>query len=142
VVARNPSIPTLRNLGLDLSNFLPTVWELVPYSFVADYFSNIGDVVSGWSQGGRNVRWCMRTVRLDSEMRYTYQGVKPPNNASWTYSLLQFKGSNLVKGQTLVFRDTYGGNFVPGLTWEIPGMSMKWANLAALVSLKSADRFL
>jgi hypothetical protein len=29
--------------GFDLRSFIPTVWELVPYSFLVDYFTNIGD---------------------------------------------------------------------------------------------------
>lgn len=31
--------------GFDLRSFVPTVWELIPYSFLVDYFTNIGDVL-------------------------------------------------------------------------------------------------
>jgi hypothetical protein len=33
-------------LGFSWESFVPTVWELVPYSFILDYFTNIGDVLS------------------------------------------------------------------------------------------------
>lgn len=33
-------------MGLTIQEFVPTVWELIPYSFVVDYFTNIGDVVN------------------------------------------------------------------------------------------------
>lgn len=41
-----PSIERLIGLsGFQFRDFVPTVWELIPGSFLADYFSNIGDVL-------------------------------------------------------------------------------------------------
>ncbi|DAD50796.1 maturation protein, partial [ssRNA phage SRR5466364_1] len=37
-----------RILGLRVSDFVPTLWELVPYSFVFDYFTNIGTILNGY----------------------------------------------------------------------------------------------
>jgi hypothetical protein len=31
--------------GFQFRDFVPTVWELIPYSFVSDYFVNIGDIL-------------------------------------------------------------------------------------------------
>jgi hypothetical protein len=31
--------------GFDLRSFVPTLWELTPYSFLVDYFANIGDLL-------------------------------------------------------------------------------------------------
>lgn len=36
-------------LGLDWSNVLPAVWEAIPYSFLVDYFTNAGDIISAYS---------------------------------------------------------------------------------------------
>lgn len=49
--------------GLHWSEFVPTVWELIPYSFVADYFTNIGDVVSAFSTRQRNISWIVKTTQ-------------------------------------------------------------------------------
>jgi len=38
-----------RAFGLRIDDILPTAWELVPYSFVVDWFCNIGQVVRAWS---------------------------------------------------------------------------------------------
>jgi len=35
--------------GLDLDDIAPTMWELVPYSFVVDWFCNISDILAAWS---------------------------------------------------------------------------------------------
>jgi hypothetical protein len=34
-----------RNLGLDLRSFVPTLWELTPFSWFGDYFFNMNDVL-------------------------------------------------------------------------------------------------
>jgi len=35
------------NLGVDASGLLSLPWELIPFSFVADWFINVGDFISG-----------------------------------------------------------------------------------------------
>lgn len=46
------------NIGLSVKGFLTVPWELIPYSFVADWFLNVGDFINalapapGWNQLG------------------------------------------------------------------------------------------
>lgn len=139
---RGTTVPTLENAGLTLRNFVPTMWELVPYSFVADYFSNIGDVINGWSSGGYNVRWCMVTSRKESTNTRLYTDEPRTNDTFWKYTVQTFSAPVMISGWTRVQRVSFKGPYTPSLTWEIPGMSMKWLNLAALVSARNLDRFL
>lgn len=47
--------------GFDLRSFIPTVWELVPYSFLVDYFTNVGDVLQALCTDTSGVTGLWRT---------------------------------------------------------------------------------
>lgn len=49
--------------GFKFSEFIPTAWELLPWSFLIDYFSSVGDVLSAFSTPTNNITWIQRTVR-------------------------------------------------------------------------------
>jgi hypothetical protein len=52
-------------LGFRLDRFVPTLWEVFPYSFVVDYFSNVGDMLSAWSLGNTRLKWVARSERIE-----------------------------------------------------------------------------
>jgi len=43
--------------GFKLEEFIPTLWELCPYSFVFDYITNVGDVIGGACTSLAGLRW-------------------------------------------------------------------------------------
>lgn len=54
--------------GLDLfgftpSEFVPTAWELLPWSFLIDYFANIGNLLTNSVTRTSGVNWVNRTER-------------------------------------------------------------------------------
>lgn len=46
--------------GFNWNEFLPTIWELIPYSFLIDYGTNIANVVCGWFTDTSGLGWCYR----------------------------------------------------------------------------------
>jgi hypothetical protein len=52
--------------GFDLRSFVPTVWELVPYSFIVDYFSNVGDCLMALGVDTSGVTGLWRTEITES----------------------------------------------------------------------------
>lgn len=49
--------------GFTPSEFIPTAWELLPWSFLIDYFTNIGDVLTASVTNTTNVAYVNKTVR-------------------------------------------------------------------------------
>lgn len=48
--------------GFEPEQFVPTAWELLPWSFLIDYFTNIGDILSASVTSTANVVYVNRTV--------------------------------------------------------------------------------
>jgi hypothetical protein len=121
-------------LGLDWTSVIPTLWELIPMSFVTDYFSNVGDIITSACQVQSRLVWAAMVERR--KRIYTYDGFSDtsPTNLGPTYR--NFKTSvSAGKVQVTVtdFVRTRVPSIVPSLQFECPGVgSLKWLNLAAL----------
>ena len=135
------SVHGLAQFGFRFEEFLPTAWELLPWSFVVDYFSNIQEIVVGWSYGQSHLKWANQTIRRTADVDAIGQHV-PVEQMKAAYGI---SGWNLVSFTPMVYilrtkevkRDPYNGSFSPGLHFEIPGVdSRKWVNLLALVTSK------
>lgn len=59
-------ISTGQSAGLSAADFFPTIWELLPWSFIADYFTNIGDVLQAASVQPTDFTWLSLTTRQEA----------------------------------------------------------------------------
>lgn len=122
-----------RRIGFAATNWLPTLWELVPYSFVVDYFTNIGDIISACTLAKSSVRWMVKTVRKQSGSRlenWRPEILTGNNFAAYSQgTALPGKSSHTIK---YVKRDPYYGTLVPDLSFSLPGSNTQWLNIAAL----------
>jgi hypothetical protein len=124
----------MKALGLDPVSFFPTLWELVPYSWAIDYFTNIGDLIYGASYGGCDVLWASTGTKRFS--RYNAKtGVKlnSPAPAGWhlTQAYATVSPSEVVTEKAVISRAPYFGSYVPFPEFRVPGLSLKWLNLGA-----------
>jgi len=54
----------LRGAGLIDTDFLPTIWNWIPFSFVVDYFANVNDVLIGAYASEAYLEWSAQTTRV------------------------------------------------------------------------------
>lgn len=130
-------------LGLTWSEVLPTAWELIPYSFLVDYFTNIGDIVSAFSFHRSDFAWINRTDRWIIKKWRDRQALTSPKlgqNIWNSYSVVTDRVEvhpTEVWESIEVNRDKYNGSIIPDFRFEIPGVgSMKWLNIASLIKLR------
>lgn len=118
-----------RSLGFAPTNWLPTAWELLPWSFLVDYFSNVGDIVSAASLASQSLRWTMKTVITEMEMTSTggYSVFAPGTVGSGGAS-----GSGFRAYSKQIDRQPYVGSLVPSFELQLPDRLSKWLNIAAL----------
>jgi len=122
----------MTKIGLNLANFVPTLWELVPWSFVVDYFTNIGDCLTGLANCTVNPTWVMRWNIVEDVYEVKNFRLRTPLDAPNLISQSLVPGSFYVD-QRSISRNIYLGSLIPSFRFEIPGeTSRKWINLAAL----------
>jgi hypothetical protein len=55
------SLPDIsRRFGFSVKEFVPTFYELLPWSFLLDYVTSVGDVLNAWAVSYSSVKWQCR----------------------------------------------------------------------------------
>lgn len=115
--------------GIGWEHVLPTAWELLPMSFVIDYFSNVGAIIESASILNGKVIYCdvmTKTVRKTLYNNYiAIQGAQTDANCS-------VSGGNATV-ECIEYSRAQLSSPVPSLQFKCPGVnSLKWLNLGAL----------
>jgi hypothetical protein len=69
-----------------MDEFIPTVWECIPYSFLVDYFTNVGSVVNGWFTQTSDLAWVFQGTSEDRVALVapgTFYGNPPTGSYRW-----------------------------------------------------------
>lgn len=135
------SAARMRDLfGFNLESFVPTIWNLMPYSFLVDYVSNVGDLLTCLTTDLSSVRWVNETVITHREFSlkgscYPTGGVGAPNyQVGGDIGYANFGSRTVVRVPSSAGIPTPEFN-IPGLTNEYKGESsfnQQWLNLVAL----------
>lgn len=140
LAARAPS--AFRYFGFGFADFAPTLWELLPWSFLIDYFTNLGDIVSAASNGSISTTWTMKTVRYTARITAVPLGLQlDPSTSTWKYDTgYCTPGIDGAYSQWKeVLRNPYIGSLVPGFSFEIPGLH-NWKRYVNIFALKHSAR--
>jgi hypothetical protein len=134
--ANKGSIGLMQNLQLDLPHFVPTIWDLLPYSWIADYFTNIGDVLRSFSFQSSNLTWGNVTARTEYQYDWTYRFVLDNYDPFFYYVKLADDSSVNPSATVVSFQRSVmsQGSLIPTFAITLPLGSWKpWANMAALL---------
>lgn len=123
--------------GFTPSEFIPTAWNLLPWSFLADYVTNIGDVLESVVTDTKSVAWANRTVvqtvetLLTGKLRHDLHVANNSGGGIHSHSTSGSPGYLLHQRKT-VNRASVPGVGLPSLQLDL-GLSMKQIfNIAAL----------
>jgi len=123
-------------LGFEFREFIPTVWNLLPWSFVVDYFTNVGDLMEALCNVGVQPAWLRKTVVQESYCRAVAPRlVQTGYGGAFKLTNTVFSPGTFVANDKQIGRsDATYSNLIPTFRIEIPGMGRKWLNLGALMS--------
>lgn len=125
--------------GVTFHDVVPAAWELIPFSFLVDYFTNAQEIINAACFPSASIRWLAKGEKRTTKA--TVANVRPFFNGSLNAprevlvedSLTASEGCELTRTQ--IERNRYEGNLIPPLQFEIPGLSSKkWLNIAALAA--------
>lgn len=121
------------HFGFVKSQLVPTLWELTPWSFLIDYFTNIGDMIDAGATNTSDVRWCCKTLIREKSYVYTSR----INHAKFKqdFPLNSWIKGEPGQGSTLtrsVTRSSILSLPFPTLSVEVPLRPQQWLNMAAL----------
>lgn len=126
----------------DLENWVPTIWNLMPYSFVVDYVTNVADVVGAMVTDTSRVQWVVCTTIKSTweEARVTVQPEQSVVVGSDGKPRRKSQGGDLGGYRVVtrsVNRTVESGLELPQLTFNLPSTrGMAIPNLFALFGMK------
>jgi hypothetical protein len=127
--------------GFTPSEFVPTAWELLPWSFLIDYFTNIGDILTSAVTRTAPVNFVNQTVRknvilLGKQESNLSDISKRPGGFPWDWSLVEHKSGSAAwyATRSSILRASGSGVSLPTFTFE-PGLNLgQMANISALLT--------
>jgi hypothetical protein len=119
-------------LGFNIEEFVPTLYELVPFSFVLDYFSNVGQILNAQCTDLSWVEWS--TLTTYSRLKTAEFCQLQPSQPYWQYTAV----GNKLFGTALSSRWSFnrGPNPQVGLLEKLDFMDasdLHWLNVGSLI---------
>jgi hypothetical protein len=117
--------------GFRLDKFVPTMYELAPWSFLIDYWSNLGTVIETGCSAQNGVAFVVKTIRIVSKRELFYDGISSSGAPPQLSSLGKGGHSSLIRSS--VVRSLEGSKLptVP-FKFDLPGRATQWENMVAL----------
>jgi hypothetical protein len=120
--------------GFQFQNVIPTIWEILPWSFMVDYFSNVGNVIEAGCTDTSNVRHVTKNTVGETLYYNRYRTDPATARAAYGLNLVSCSPTSLgswVSSSRNTTRTPTALGY-PTLEFELPGQSGQLGNIAAL----------
>lgn len=116
---------------LDINKVLPAAWELVPWSFLIDYFVNIGSIIEASSESQSILSYSVESNITSVTKRTSV--TKATSGWPEGFEILELTPKVITIKRREVKRQ--GGTLeIPPLTFTLPGSGVRLKNIAALLT--------
>lgn len=123
--------------GATLPDFIPTAWELLPWSFIIDYFSNVGAIANSWSTAQLvKVGWTCRTEHEEHVFKVQTLGAR---SSSIGYKLISYSPGMANLNLKKFKRTAPDGVPLPMLQLDTDLSFGQGLNIAALLAAQKRD---
>ncbi len=127
-----------QSLGMNIQSIVPTIYEVLPWSFLVDYFTDLGGVINAISFPKSDVAWASTSVTKQFKtLVIAGEVVSNPSPATWDNVEITSSPqvTEFLKKQVSRVR---GIPKIPSPTVRLPKSLYQWANLAALAVTRLA----
>jgi hypothetical protein len=122
--------------GFDLRSFAPTAWELIPWSFLVDYFSNVGDIIDAVCTDTQNLLWVNR-VEIRASTIVQHARYNPKHTSDFWGSALDWCSASDGAGKSTyknIIRFVNASLGIPEFRMDLGVTGKQIANMAALIA--------
>jgi hypothetical protein len=136
--ASGGTIGLIQSQRLLPSDWAPTLFSILPYAWMVNYFSNIGNIIDALSFVFSNLAWGCMTTRYEQKIQYGDVRIDP-----WTpfgpFDGLTYSSNNTSShgGGTTITRVEVNrsvlvaADLLPQLQFQIPTKPKQWLNMMA-----------
>lgn len=131
--AKATSLRLAELCGFTLADFVPSAWEAMPWSFLVDYFSNVGDVLEAFSNNVGEIAWGSEVHITESKEDFisrVNRSATAAEHGALFYDLLALNTHAESRLRT-VARSAQSPDFSVYLRFNLPG-GLQWLNIGAL----------
>lgn len=132
----NVPLSRLDALGLNLESLAPAMWEVLPWSWLFDYFANVGDIIEAYTDLSGSPTYCCKVVKTirDSQMNMFPHdaAIITQLGSNELVSITGTPGSSLC--QSISIERSRATLKPPALELRIPTYWKQWVNMAAVSS--------
>lgn len=123
--------------GFTSENWVPAVWEIIPWTWVVDYFTNIGDIISYNYTSQSEVKWVNKTIIHEGiyDVQHVVDHDRIRSVLGTGYGSSDGSSLGSFKSKARSVDRIVGGLSAPEMILRYPKLgSSSWINLGAVAS--------